>query len=209
MKKNFKILALIILIAVQLSVPIYMIANKEYTLTYGKTFKFQTRPVDPYDAFRGKYVALNFSENPIFLTDKNLIIGSSETVKKISESEMDDLFFRGRTIFVSIKPGKNNFAKIDKIHFTPPDHDDYFETEIYNHYKSTKSVTIVYPFNRYYMDEFKAPEAEKAYWQVNRKRNFNSYALVKIKKGDAVIEKLMLEDLPIEEYLKKKKPKKK
>jgi len=51
--------ALIIVIAVQLLVPGYQIINKYNVLKTGEEFKFRVDPVDPYDAFRGRYVSLN------------------------------------------------------------------------------------------------------------------------------------------------------
>ena len=59
MKNNKYIIGLFLcLFAVQIAVPVYMIVNREKTLVLGKQFKFHTVPVDPYDAFRGRYVAL-------------------------------------------------------------------------------------------------------------------------------------------------------
>ena len=43
----------------QLLIPIQMITSRERILDKGTLYKFRTRPVDPYDAFRGKYVALS------------------------------------------------------------------------------------------------------------------------------------------------------
>ncbi len=65
---KFLMPALIIVIIVQLLVPASMIANKYDILKNGEEFKFQTRPVDPYDAFRGRYVWLGV-ENSIYYGD--------------------------------------------------------------------------------------------------------------------------------------------
>jgi uncharacterized membrane-anchored protein len=48
---------------VQLAVPASLIVRHELTLQQGQMFKFKTAPVDPYDAFRGRYVALRFEQN--------------------------------------------------------------------------------------------------------------------------------------------------
>ena len=50
--------ALIAVIVIQLFVPVYMIVNKYDILKTGEEFKFRVSPVDPYDAFRGRYVSL-------------------------------------------------------------------------------------------------------------------------------------------------------
>ena len=51
--------AIIFAILLQLSVPTYMIFNKYNILKTGEEFRFRVSPVDPYDAFRGRYVSLN------------------------------------------------------------------------------------------------------------------------------------------------------
>jgi uncharacterized membrane-anchored protein len=50
--------ALIAVIVIQLTAPIYMIADKYHVLRTGDEFKFKVNAVDPYDAFRGRYVRL-------------------------------------------------------------------------------------------------------------------------------------------------------
>jgi len=50
--------ALIAVMVIQLSVPVYMIINKYIILKTGEEFKFRVNPIDPYDAFRGRYVSL-------------------------------------------------------------------------------------------------------------------------------------------------------
>ena len=54
--------ALIAVIVVQLSAPAYMIYSKYDVLRTGEEFLFRVYPVDPYDAFRGRYVSLNASQ---------------------------------------------------------------------------------------------------------------------------------------------------
>ena len=67
-RRSLLIIALIGL-AAQFSVMGLMIARREMTLRNGVVCRFLTAPVDPYDAFRGRYVALNFAENKRWLCD--------------------------------------------------------------------------------------------------------------------------------------------
>ena len=53
----------VITVLAQLYVPAKMIMDKEEVLLTGKEFKFKTRPIDPSDPFRGKYIILYFEEN--------------------------------------------------------------------------------------------------------------------------------------------------
>lgn len=50
---------LIAVIIIQLLTPVYMIANKYNILNTGEEYLFKVQPLDPYDAFRGRYVLLN------------------------------------------------------------------------------------------------------------------------------------------------------
>ncbi len=57
MKKNV-IIAVIIVFILQLFVPLYMIWEKYDVLRTGEEVKIKVEPIDPYDAFRGRYVSL-------------------------------------------------------------------------------------------------------------------------------------------------------
>jgi len=57
--KKWLMPALITVIFIQLCVPVYIIANKYAVLKTGEEFKFKVSAVDPYDPFRGRYVAIN------------------------------------------------------------------------------------------------------------------------------------------------------
>ena len=64
--KKLLLPALIAVIIIQLSVPVYMIFDKYDTLRTGEEFKFLVLPVDPYDAFRGRYVSLNLRQDILY-----------------------------------------------------------------------------------------------------------------------------------------------
>ena len=58
-------LLLALAFATQLAVPAGMIVRRELALQRGVALRFRTAPVDPYDAFRGRYVALAFNERSV------------------------------------------------------------------------------------------------------------------------------------------------
>ena len=66
------------------------------------------------------------------------------------------------------------------------------------------SVYFTMPFDRYYMEETKAPAAERAYWQSNRRgqTNQNAYAVVRIRNGESVLENLYVAGQPIAEFVR-------
>ena len=60
----------ILLVCAQLIVPGSMIWKKDMILVKGKSYKFLTAPIDPYDPFIGKYIVLNFREEAYTLPPK-------------------------------------------------------------------------------------------------------------------------------------------
>ena len=62
MTKKTLLLILICFIVLQLLVPGYLVFRNYDTLGTGESYKFIVRPYDPYDPFRGRYVALNPDE---------------------------------------------------------------------------------------------------------------------------------------------------
>ena len=171
---------------IQWWVPASMIVKKETVLENGKAFKFLTERVDPSNPFKGRYVALNFKASLFIPSDKNE-------------------FSRGQEIFVTLIKDDSGFAKIATISATEPSgKTDYVKALIdYIDYDDAKTIHIQYPFEEFYMDEYKAPEAEDVYREMNSDIKNKTYALVKILKGDAVIEDVIIDDIPIIKYLNK------
>lgn len=62
MKKTL-LLVLILAIIVQILVPAYMIWEKYNVLKNGDEVKIKVAPIDPYDAFRGRYVSLWYDDD--------------------------------------------------------------------------------------------------------------------------------------------------
>jgi uncharacterized membrane-anchored protein len=58
--KSWRLLVFAVVGLAQLAVPASLIWKREQTLRHGSVWKFRTAPVDPVDAFRGRYVALEF-----------------------------------------------------------------------------------------------------------------------------------------------------
>ncbi len=136
----------LILLLAQWLVPLQMIWKKDTVLTKGISYKFETAPVDPSDPFMGKYIVLNFKENSLKLAD----------TKKFSYNNK---------VYVSFSAGKNGFAAIKTIDITKPQSTSYLETTIsyISAEKNGGTVFLNYPFSRYYMEEYKAPTAERIY----------------------------------------------
>ena len=164
----------------QLAVPASMILKRERVLAHGQAFKFRTAPVDPYDAFRGRYVALGFDRNSV-------------------AAPPGHDFARGQTVHVRLEEDADGFATFAEVLRERPDAAPYLTTKI--QYVGGNMVQLRLPFDRYYMDENAAPAAEQAYWKYTAASNRNAHVQVRLEKGFAVLEDLYVDGQPIREYL--------
>ncbi|MGM0502914.1 MAG: GDYXXLXY domain-containing protein [Bacillota bacterium] len=185
MNKKVTISLFIVLAVIQLVVPAVMIAKRELTLKNGQVFKFATTPIDPYDAFRGRYVRLNFTESEVPLP-----------------SDLD--IERRQWIYAQLKKDENGFAEIDNLTKTPPKQKPYIKVKVLYINRREDKVMLDLPFDRYYLEEEVAKVAEEYYQQLTRKQQLASYATVRVNDGFAVLEELYLDGQPILEYLKNK-----
>lgn len=156
-----------------------MIFDKEDVISMGHEYKFRTQPIDPYDPFRGKYVTLNFDANSYTVSDTTVTW------------ERDD------DIYVSLTKDSAGFAIIKTVSKMPPvGEDDYVLARV--EYTYDGMISIVYTFNRFYMEESKAEDAEKQYRSANM---FNSekeaYAVVSVKKGESALKDVMIDGVSL------------
>ena len=177
---------LILLALAQWIVPGLVIRNTAYVLKTGKSFKFMTEPVDPTNFFKGKYISLNFKED------------------QFTERNLPDLN-NGQEVFVLLSIDKEGFAKIKGLSTKNPSPDtDYLIAKVLYLSSENDSTTVFvdYPFREYYMNEFKASQAEELYMEANRDSLTKTYALVKIRNGTAVIDDVIINETSIKDLTK-------
>ena len=64
-------------------------------------------------------------------------------------------------------------------------------------------INIDYPFERYYMEESKAYDAERTYRESLRDTiEHSTYALVYVKEGRAVVDDVLIDDISIKDIVK-------
>lgn len=181
MKKSLIIGLFFCVAFIQVVTPLSMVVKREAVLKNGKQFKFKTTPVDPYDAFRGRYVALGIEQDKVPLP---------ENIK------LD----YGQKIYAHIKEDEQGFAMFFKVTAERPQGVDYLTTKV--DYIRDKQVYLQLPFDRYYMEEKAAPAAERAYRKHSRRDSKDAYVTVRIKSGFAVLEELYVGGKPILEFIK-------
>lgn len=185
MKKSI-ILIFIVMALAQWLVPAMMIWESENTLENGVMYKFKTRPIDPSDPFRGKYVTLSF-----------------EASSFVSDSKTP--FPNHATVFATITNDTAGFARVVKIGADKPTNNDYVKATIRSSFLETSDNTEIFlefPFERFYVEESKAAEAEKAYWRASRDSAQQAYALVSIHRGNAVLKDVVINGRSITDIVK-------
>lgn len=176
----------IVVALIQLFVPTKMILDRESILANGKEYKFKTAPIDPTDPFRGKYITLNFSERSISLD-------TTENWK------------RDETIYVHLAEDQEGFAKIQGISKKKPSKEiGFVKAKVkYTRRHADQTIQITYPFERYYMEESKAYDAERfTRRRIQTDSNQVVYAVVRILEGESVLQNVMVNGKKIETLVK-------
>jgi len=186
-KPSYLIISFFVVMALYIAYPAYLIATHEDTLTTGEIYRFKPRPVDPYDAFRGKYITLSYEQNSFPFPNAM------------------EAFGHGAKVYLEVNADANGLAEITKVHSTAPNIANYIEVNI--NFLDSNTVYYNLPFDRYYLNEEYALAAEQAYNDMLRLQNpedtvsVAAYVDVRVKNGSAIIEELYLQSQPIMEYL--------
>jgi uncharacterized membrane-anchored protein len=173
--KYWRVIVFVLLALVQLAVPGSLIWKREHTLRQGSVWKFRTAPVDPVDAFRGRYVSLEFE---------------AETQQLSPPSNVES----GGIVFITLRQNAG-FAEIDQVFASRPPGDDFIEVRL-------NGNTVSLPFDKYWLSERDAPAAEAAYIAQSRRDKRNAFVTVRVFRGDAALEQLYLDNLSLGEYLR-------
>jgi uncharacterized membrane-anchored protein len=181
---NLRFALCLFLGAGQIGVPAYLISQHELALQRGRVFKFQTAPVDPYDAFRGRYVALSFDAHTA---------PSKDTIE------------RGTKLWAVLTEDEHGFAKIERVSREKITADNVIPVTA-EWSSGEDTLTVSWPFDRYYLEESAAPRAEAAYRENSRRGEQNAYVTVRVYRGTAAVEELFIAGKPIRQFLREEPP---
>jgi len=174
--KQWRLIVFVLVALIQLAAPASLIWKRENTLRKGSVWKFRTAPVDPVDAFRGRYVALQFE------------IETQEVIRPAAAENHE-------TFFVNLKQDAEGFAEIDQVSVVAPSRDDFLTVQL-------DGNKVAVPFDKYWVTERDAPAAEAAYRAQSRRDKKNAFVTVRVFRGDAAIEQLYLDNQPLADYLR-------
>jgi hypothetical protein len=167
--------------------PYSMITDQQSILEKGEVFRFRPRPVDPYDAFRGRYIVLRF-------VDQNIDFPDAKSVFKYDDK-----------IFVSLEKDSLGYVYFSNPSFEKPESQNYLKTKVLNTREYRVTVEIPENLRRYYLNEKLAPLAEEKFQELLRnseRDEVNVYLDARVLNGEVLIEELYFEGLPVSEYLK-------
>jgi len=187
--KTLRVVIFVVVALIQLSVPASIVWKREKTLQHGRVWKFKTEPVDPIDAIRGRYVALRLE------AEKG----------RPAEAPRED-FAPGGVVYVTLKEDADGFAQVDQISINPLPGDNVVKAEA--GYWRDGWEHVSFPFDRFWLAEKLAPEAERAYRENSRRDKQNAYVTVRVREGDAALEQLYIDNQPLPDYLRAQAAKK-
>lgn len=176
--KKASMFGLVALFAVQLAVLAAMIGGRERILRDGEPYRFKTRPIDPADPFHGRYVWLGFESD--FIPSPH---GPADGLRL------------NQPLYARLAVDGEGFATFTGWSLERPADGAYLKTR-YRGMRSdwnpetrqstVKGLRIDLPFDRFYMDEAKAPRAEQAARDATRATN--CWAVVRVLNGRTAIE---------------------
>lgn len=196
MKKAFPFyLALLVIL------PVWQMLQAQAVMTQGKAYRFETQPVDPADAFRGRYIALGFK--------------AAQT-----EVERDFSADYGRKFYAVLGVDANGFGKIERLEIRKPSAGDY--VKVRGLYLQTEDCAVPspdreppvclplekplfrvqFPWDRFYMNEKAAPKAEEAYREAPGSQK-KTWAVIRVLGDASAVESVYLGGQPIQSYLSK------
>ncbi len=173
-----------IVMLLYLWVPFNMIQHTEKILKQGTSHRFRLEPIDPYDAFRGRYVVLFY--------------GNTAVPAKDSLSS-------GQTIFITLEKDSLGYSFFEAAWAAQPEHKDYIITQAAYFASASDTVNFILPENMqyYYMNEKLAPIVDKLLWQQVDTIPHKNTVSIRVLKGETAVEELYVDDLPVLEYLRR------
>ncbi len=182
--KYIFIAGFVLMVAAQWYAPLSMIMSAETTIDDGTEYRFKTRPIDPTDPFRGKYITLDYD---------------AETYNSNTGGELG--FEQGTEVFAIIEEDPEGFARVNKLTTEMPQVDYFIKVQFNYSYDSTASLS--FPFKRFYLEESKASEAEQLYWNSRFDSAMVCYAKVRVLRGDAKLVDVMVNDTSIVDVVRR------
>ena len=165
--KNLSWLLFGLMVLLQWVAPVRQILKYERVLAEGTLVRFKCRAPDPYDPLRGRYLAVAVENTRV----------PSSSVKGFNE---------GHQVYADIVVGADGMATFGKVSATPPAAGLYLACKMPSYFYGD-DVSLVMPFDRYYLNEAKAPAADRWMATMRTERTKPTWVEVRVRDGVAVI----------------------
>lgn len=200
--KKIQLALFLFIVAVGVYYPVSKIIRFEFPFSPPAVFRFQATLYDPYDIFRGRYVALAPTRQTVIASDMEWYKYNESKVYAVLEEDEDGL---AKVVDLVKKPEPGKPAVRVESAFPHGRWGgrgltDKTEEDVANKY------TVNFPFDRFYMNEKLAPEAEVAVNKAVREGGEGCVIVVKVyADGNFAITDLEIGGVPIREFLKKER----
>lgn len=151
---------LLLLMAGQLAALNLPLLRDYWVRLRGQEFNFAVRPVDPRDPFRGRYVSLGFAL--VDQLDEHATLNCADNSARNIKRGAFNVNRERPPIYLQLGKDGENLAKVVALGFERPSGDNYLT--IRDYYCDGEKVVaglLAIPFNRYYVNERRAPEIEE------------------------------------------------
>lgn len=170
----------------QWAAPLSQIWSHEQTLAKGTLIRLKCGAPDPYDPLRGRYLAVSPEQR-----EASVPPGLELT--------------HGMQVYGVLSNDADGLSVISSISLTPPTSSSYLRLKVGYELGNPEDdkIGIEWPFERFYINEKLAPEADK--WFAENLRNAKGIiAEVRVLHGRAVLADLTLDGKPFREILKER-----
>ena len=166
----------------QWALPLAQIWTHEQTLTHGTLIKLKCAAPDPYDPLRGRFLAVRPEQSKVTVPD-------------------DVKIHQGAQVYVTLTPGADGLSTITGLSTTQPATGVWLRVRA--RWVYDKEATLQWPFDRFYINEKLAPEADN-WFAENIRGTKGIIAEVRVLEGRAVLADLSLDGKPFREILKER-----
>ncbi len=180
--KAFSLIVFGVAVLAQWAAPLSQIWTYEDTLAHGALIKLKCSAPDPYDPLRGRFLA---------------VLPEQQSVEVPRDMKLE----KDMSVYGLITTGPDGLATLASLTLTPPTRGDYVRVKV--RYRQGPTATIDWPFDRFYVNEKLAPEADK-WFAENIRSDQGIVAEVRVLNGRAVLQDLSLDGKPFREILKER-----
>lgn len=168
----------------QWAAPLAQIWTHEQTLAKGTLIKLKCRAPDPYDPLRGRFLAVRPEQEQVKI---------SQEVK----------FTRGQIAYATLYEETDGTHRISSLTPTAPAEGTFVKLKVTYSTPAGEEAWIEWPFERFYINEQLAPEADE-WFAENIRGTKGIIAEVRVLNGRAVLADLTLDGRPFREILKER-----